>query len=124
MKKQDTKYQMGYEVVIDRMSRILTEEYEETDASLRYYESKEFTDFASKFDKTMSNIQRVLNAIERNTRATKNNTANLGRYAQQMVSIAQQGFSDAKADRAMTAYHEQKKTEWDKFMHFRDRGYQ
>ncbi len=114
MKKQNQ--QIGYEIVIDRMSKLLTEAYEETDASLRYYESKEFTEFASKFDTTMRNISTILNKIE-------NNTSNLGSYMQDMINISRQGYADAKSDRAITAHYEAQKTEWDKTMHLFDKGY-
>ncbi len=114
MKKQNNT--IGYEIVIDRMSKLLTEAYEETDASLRYYESKEFTQFASKFDTTMKNIQSVLSEIS-------GNTANLGAYMQDMINISRQGYADDKSDRAMTAHYEAQKTEWDKTMHLFDKGY-
>jgi len=117
MKKQTGNSQVGYEVIIDRMSRLLTEQYEETDASLRYYESKEVTDFASNFEGTMRNIKSVLSQIE-------SNTSNLGKYAQRIVEVTERGFANRKSDRAMSEFNSKQHRKWEKYMHFKDYGYQ
>ncbi|TMO82810.1 hypothetical protein CWC15_18150 [Pseudoalteromonas spongiae] len=106
----------GYLIVADRMYKLLQEEFDESDATLRHLESQEFKDFVSDFKSVMSNIRYTLEKIE-------GNTNKMSRYSEEMVSVSRKGFSDAKADRAMAAYHEKKKTEWDKFMHLRDKGY-
>jgi len=107
---------LGYQIVINRMSNLLTTDYEETDASLRYYESKEFTEFASTFESSMNEITSVLNEINSNTKK-------LSEYAKEMVEISQDGFASANADRDMAAFHTEQKTKWDKYMHLRDKGY-
>jgi|GEM_PF-3143664 len=99
----------GYEQVINRMSELLTSKYEETDASLRYYESKEFTDFASRFDRTMSDIKRVLSNIENNTDG--------------LMDAVKEGFANADADRDMAAFKLKQHEEWEKYMHLMDKGY-
>lgn len=106
----------GYLIVADRMYKLLQEEFDESDATLRHLESQEFKDFVSDFKDVMRNIRYTLEKIE-------SNTDKMSRYSEEMVSVSRKGFSDAKTDRAMTAYHEKKKTEWDKFMHYRDKGY-
>jgi len=107
MKRKSNKD--GYIIVKDRMIKLLTEQYEETDASLRYYESKEFTDFTNTFENVMSNISRKLGNIER--------------YSSEILSTSKQGFEDAKADRAMSRYKSEEHTKWEKRMHFREKGY-
>ena len=106
----------GYEMVINRMSNLLTEKFEATDASLRYYESKEFTDFVATFKDTMNEVKSILNQIS-------SNTSDISSYTQKLVNVSEQGFADAKADRKMTEYKNQKHREWEKFMHYKDRGY-
>ena len=103
------KSKAGYELVINRMSELLTNKYEATDASLRYYESKEFTDFASRFDQTMLDIKHVLSNIEDNTDG--------------LMAAVKESFASADADRDMAAYKLQQHEEWEKNMHLRDKGY-
>ncbi len=117
MNKETEKNRDGYKLVIDRMGRLLTERFEATDASLRYYESKEFTDFASNFDSTMKNIMSVMHRIEKNT-------SNLGSYAKQILKVAQNGFDNAKSDRAMSEYYAKQHRDWEKFMHLKKYGYE
>lgn len=107
---------IGYMIVANRMYDLLQEKFDDTDATLRYLESQEFQDFVKSFKNVMNDIKRVLSRIE-------NNTSDLEKYAKQIVDISRQGFSDSKSDREMTAYHEKKKTQWDKLMHYRDKGY-
>ena len=107
MKRKSNKD--GYIIVKDRMIKLLTEQYEETDASLRYYESKEFTDFTNTFENVMSNISRKLGNIER--------------YSSEILSTSKQGFEDAKADREMSRYKSEQQHQWEKRMHLRDKGY-
>lgn len=106
----------GYIIIIERMSQLLTSKYESTDASLRYYESKEFTDFTLKFENTMSDIEKILNKIN-------NNTIDLTRYASKMIEVVNDGFKSAKVDRDMATYKLEEHKKWEKFMHFRDSGY-
>jgi len=116
MRKQSVQTQMGYEIIVDRMSRLLTEQYEETDASLRYYESKEFTDFASKFEGTMRDIKSLLNSIEQSN-------SNVGRYVKHLIAVTKNGLANARSDKAMSEYNSNKHREWEKFMHYKDKGY-
>jgi len=92
-----------------RVRLTVTEQYEETDASLRYYESKEFTDFTNTFENIMSSINRKLSNIER--------------YSSEILSTSKQGFEDAKADRQMSRYKSEQQHEWEKRMHLREKGY-
>lgn len=106
----------GYLIVADRMYSLLQEEFDDSEATLRHLESQEFKDFVSDFKSIMRDIKYTLEKIE-------DNSSRISRYTEEMISVAKEGFSDAKADRAMTAYYEKKKTEWDKLMHYRDTGY-
>ena len=112
----DMSNKSGYTLVKNRMVQLLTEQYEETDASLRYYESKEFTDFTRVFKNTMNDIKNVLNKINGNTK-------NISKYAKKMIEVSQEGFSNAKADRAMSRYKNEEHTKWEKRMHLREKGY-
>ena len=106
----------GYLIVADRMYSLLQEEFDDSEATLRHLESQEFKDFVSDFKSIMRDIKYTLEKIE-------DNSNRISRYTEEMISVAKEGFSDAKADRAMTAYYEKKKTEWDKLMHYKDTGY-
>lgn len=107
---------IGYDLIIDRMVKLLTEQYEATDASLRYYESQEFIEFGKSFEKSMSSMKNILNQIARNTSIS-------GQYTKRLIEITEQGFASAKADRDMTEYREKAKDNWDKWMHLEDTGY-
>ncbi len=100
---------MGYKIVANRMYELLQEEFTESEATLRHLESQEFKDFVKDFRYVMKNIQRTLNQT--------NN------YIKKVVSISKRGFEDAKADREMAAYYTKQHRDWEKFMHFRDKGY-
>ena len=110
------KRKSGYLIVANRMYQLLQEEFDDTDATLRHLESQEFKDFVKTFKSIMSDIRSTLNRIEENSR-------NISRYTEEMVDVSKNGFSDAKADRAMSAYYAQKHRNWEKFMHYRDKGY-
>ncbi len=107
MKRKSNKD--GYIIVKDRMIKLLTEQYEETDASLRYYESKEFTDFTETFENVMSSISSKLSNIEK--------------YSSEILNTSKQGFEDAKADREMIKYKNEEHHKWDKRMHLMEKGY-
>jgi hypothetical protein len=100
---------MGYKIVANRMYELLQKEFIESEATLRHLESQEFKDFVKDFRYVMKNIQRTLNQT--------NN------YIKEVVSISKRGFEDAKADREMAAYYTKQHRDWEKFMHFRDKGY-
>ncbi|MEA2051021.1 MAG: DUF1566 domain-containing protein [Campylobacterota bacterium] len=106
MKRKNNKD--GYIIVKDRMIKLLTEQYEETDASLRYYESKEFTDFTNTFENVMSSISSKLSSIER--------------YSSEILNTSKQGFKDSKADREMSRYKDEQHRQWEKRMRVRDKG--
>jgi DNA-binding ferritin-like protein len=91
------------------MYELLQKEFIESEATLRHLESQEFKDFVKDFRYVMKNIQRTLNQT--------NN------YIKEVVSISKRGFEDAKADREMAAYYTKQHRDWEKFMHFRDKGY-
>ena len=97
----------GYKLVKNRMIRLLTEEYEETGASLRYYESKEFLDFTKQFKETMSDIKYILNQIN-------SNTSNLSSITSKILDTTKQGFEDSKADRKMSEWKTQQYRDWQK----------
>ncbi len=100
---------MGYKIVANRMYELLQKEFIESEATLRHLESQEFKDFVKDFRNIMKKIQRTLNQT--------NN------YIKEVVSISKRGFEDAKADREMAAYYTKQHRDWEKFMHFRDKGY-
>lgn len=107
----------GYSIVANRMYQLLQEEFNDSDATLRHLESQEFKDFVKSFKSIMKDIKYTLDKIN-------NNTSNTSYYLEKLITISENGFNDAKADRAMAAYHVKKQTEWEKLMHFRDKGYQ
>jgi len=100
----------GYMLVVDRMYRLLQEKFDEADATLRYLESEEFKDFVQEFRSVMTKINHNLKNIEG--------------YSREIVEVSRKGFSDANADRGMAAYKLAEHEKWEKFMHFRDVGYQ
>jgi len=107
----------GYAIVANRMYTLLQEEFNDSDATLRHLESQEFKDFVRDFKSIMNDIKYTLDKINQNS-------SNNGYYLEKLLTISQEGFSDAKADRAMAAYHAKEHTQWDKRMHFQDKGYQ
>lgn len=106
----------GYIIVANRMYQLLQDKFDDTDATLRYLESQEFKDFVSTFKDTMSDIQRTLHKIEKNTGDTAH-------YTKKLIDISSQGFANAHADREMASYYAKQHRKWQKFMHFRDKGY-
>lgn len=106
----------GYLIVANRMYELLQAEYDDTDATLRYLESREFKDFVHVFKDIMKDVSRILNRIE-------SNTERMGNYAKEMVSVAQKGFDDAKADRDMAAFYTKQHRDWEQRMHLKDKGY-
>ena len=97
------------------MINLLTEDYEETDASLRYYESKEFLDFSDQFKDTMSGIKDVLESIN-------NNTSNLSNITSRILSATKQGFEDSKADRRLSEWKTEQYRRWMKQNECKKRG--
>ena len=106
----------GYLIVANRMYRLLQDKFDDTDATLRYLESQEFKDFTRSFRNIMSDIKDTLHAIQ-------NNTSSSSRYMKQLVEVSSKGFAEANADRDMASYYTKQHREWEKYMHFRDKGY-
>jgi len=100
----------GYMIVANRMYDLLQEEYDDTDATLRFLESEEFKDFVRTFKSAMSRINDRLD--------------NIAHYSSEILEVSKEGFSQSHADSQMAAYHQEEKTKWDKLMHFMDKGYQ
>ena len=99
----------GYVMITNRMYDLLQEEYDDTDATLRFLESEEFKDFVRTFKSVMSSMNDRLNDISR--------------YSSEILEVSKQGFSEANADRDMSEYKNEEQRKWQKFMHFRDKGY-
>ncbi len=108
---------LGYLIVANRMYELLQEKFDDSDATLRHLESQEFQDFIQVFKKNMKNLNKTLQRIE-------GNTEEIARYSKAVVNISQKGFEDAKADRSMEAYYTQQHRDWEKYMHYKDKGYQ
>lgn len=102
--------QAGYMIVVNRMYDLLQEEYDDTDATLRFLESEEFKDFVRTFKSSMRRINDRLD--------------NIARYSSEILEVSKEGFSQSHSDSQMAAYHQEEKTKWDKYMHFIDKGYQ
>jgi len=100
---------LGYILVTNRMYDLLQEKFDDSDATLRHLESQEFKDFVEEFKSAIKTVNYRLD--------------NIAKHAQETINVAKQGFSDAKADRAMAAYKLEQHEKWEKFMHFRDKGY-
>ena len=99
----------GYIIIANRMYDLLQEEYNDTDATLRFLESEEFKDFIRTFKDAMRSINDKLDHISR--------------YSSEILQVSKQGLNEASADRAMSEYKTQEYRKWQKFMHFRDKGY-
>ncbi len=99
----------GYIIIANRMYDLLQEEYNDTDATLRFLESEEFKDFIRTFKTAMRSINDKLDHISR--------------YSAEILQVSKQGLSEASADRAMSKYKTEEYRKWQKFMHFRDKGY-
>ncbi len=106
----------GYLIVANRMYKLLQDKFDGEDATLRYLESQEFKDFVKSFRGIMNDIKYTLRKIQENTSSSS-------RYIKELVDISSKGFADEKADRAMVAYYTKQHREWEKYMHFRDKGY-
>jgi hypothetical protein len=107
----------GYSIVANRMYKLLQKEFNDSDATLRHLESQEFKDFVKDFKSIMEDIKYTLEKINKNT-------SDMGYYVQKLIDVSKEVFNDARSDRAMAAYHTKKHTEWEKRMHFKDKGYQ
>jgi hypothetical protein len=99
----------GYVMITNRMYDLLQEEYNDTDATLRFLESEEFKDFVRIFKSVMRSM---------NDRLT-----DISRYSSEILEVSKQGFSEANTDRDMSAYYTKQHREWEKNMHLRDKGY-
>lgn len=99
----------GYILIVNRMYKLLETEFDESEATLRHLESLDFKDFTRVFQTTMNQLNNTLQNISRNT--------------YDLIHVSKQGFADAQADREMAAYKKEEKVKWDKYMHFRDKGY-
>ncbi|CAN2042491.1 hypothetical protein GMMP15_830042 [Candidatus Magnetomoraceae bacterium gMMP-15] len=112
----DSFRRAGYFIVVNRMYELLQEEFNDTDATLRHLESQEFKDFVKSFKNIMENIKYTLEKIQKNI-------SDMNYYTKDMLEVSKKGFADAKADSAMSAYYTQKHRKWEKFMHYKDTGY-
>lgn len=108
--------EQGRIIIANRMYDILQNEFSSSEATLRHLESEEFKDFVRIVRNTMADIARTLKRIEENTER-------MGLYTEKLVEVAKEGFSAADADRDMAAYYTKEHRNWEKFMHFKDRGY-
>jgi len=99
----------GYVIIANRMYDLLQEEYNDTDATLRFLESEEFKDFIETFKDVMRSVNDRLD--------------NISRYSSEILEASKQGLSEASADRAMSEYNTKEYRKWQKFMHLRDKGY-
>jgi len=115
LRAKRAKNKDGYSLVKNRMIKLLGEEYEETDASLRYYESKEFLDFSEQFRDTMSGIKDVIESIN-------SNTSNLSNITSRILSTTEQGFEDSKADRRLSEWKTKQYRRWMKQNECKKRG--
>jgi hypothetical protein len=106
----------GYLIVANRMYDLLQSKFDDSDATLRHLESQEFKDFVKSFKSIMSDIKYTLNKIN-------SNVSNISGYTQKIVEVSKAGFSSAKADRDMTLFKDEEHKKWEKFMKFRDKGY-
>jgi len=102
--------QAGYVMITNRMYDLLQEEYNDTDATLRFLESEEFKDFVRTFKSVMRSMNDRLDDISR--------------YSSKILEVSKQGFSEANADRDMSEYYAKEHREWEKNMHLRDKGYE
>ena len=102
--------QAGYVMITNRMYDLLQEEYNDTDATLRFLESEEFKDFVRTFKRVMRSMNDRLDDISR--------------YSSKILEVSKQGFSEANADRDMSEYYAKEHREWEKSMHLRDKGYE
>ncbi|RBW67017.1 hypothetical protein DS893_01200 [Vibrionales bacterium C3R12] len=115
--KLSNENKVGYLLVADRMYKLLQQEFDEADATLRHLESKEFKDFVKDLNSSLDRIQSTLDKIDNNSRRTAS-------YVQESIAVSKKGFSDASADRGMSEYYLKKHREWEKLMHNKDHGYQ
>jgi len=100
---------LGYILVTNRMYDLLQEKFDDSDATLRHLESQEFKDFIQEFKHAMRRVNKRLK--------------NISGYTREIVEVAKKGFADADADRSMAEYKLEQHQSWEKFMHFRDTGY-
>lgn len=103
----DAKF--GYILVTNRMYLLLQEKFDDSDATLRHLESQEFKDFVQEFKRAM--------------RTVNDRLSNIARYSKEIIEVSKKGFADADADRAMADYKLDQHESWEKYMHFRDKGY-
>lgn len=111
------RHKAGYFIVANRMYRVLQDEFDESDATLRHLESQEFKDFVRELNSTLSSIRSTLERIE-------GNTSRAADYAEEAIQVSKRGFAESSSDRALSEYHAGKHREWEKYMHLRDHGYQ
>lgn len=110
------KESSGYYIVANRMYELLQQNYVESDATLRHLESKEFKDFTSEFISVMKDVNKILLDIRENTRS-------ISQHTKELLTTSKQGVENAKADRALNAYYTKQHRDWEKNMHFLDKGY-
>ena len=107
--KYRENHRHGYIVILNRMYGLLESEFEESEATLRHLESIEFQRFAKTFEYTMRDLRQSLH--------------NIGSNIEELIQVSKKGLSDASADRDLAKYHMDKKLEWEKNMHYQDKGY-
>jgi len=49
---------------------------------------------------------------------------NIARYTSEFLEVSKQGFEEAEADKDKAEFYTQQHREWEKRMHFRDKGHQ
>lgn len=99
----------GFYIVADRMYKVLQADFNDTEATLRHLESKEFKDFTDHFVGTMKEVKEILAEV-------KADTSNISKHAKQILKVANRGFQKANKDRALSAYYAKKHREWEKNM--------
>jgi len=109
LRDYDRKTRVGYIIVLNRMYSLLEEKFDTTEATVRHLESQEFKEFVETFRASMSSINYALQDISK--------------HSKDMLEITKRGFADARADEAMARNKAKEHFEWDKWMHYKDKGY-
>lgn len=114
--KLNSSEKVGYYIVVNRMYTLLQQEFDDTDATLRYLESQDFKDFTKELRSSLDHINATLLNIE-------NNTSSIASYAKDTLAVARRGFEDASADRALSEYRTEKHRDWEQLMQYQNYGY-
>lgn len=100
---------LGYVLVTNRMYDLLQKEFDDSEATLRHLESKEFQDFVGVFKRALREVNSRLD--------------NITKYAKEAVYVSKKGFESASADRAMASFKQEQHREWEKYIQLREKGY-